>query len=217
MRRIGAFGGTFDPLHVAHVQIARAVVDNLALDELILIPAHRPPHKPTNVISGAYHRYAMAVLGTLDEPRLRVSTIELEAPERPYSFETVERLRASYGPDAELFFVIGADSFEEIETWREPGRLLAEANLVVISRPGHVIDQAGMGSNVPARVVDLRGQKRVPLAAKTGERTIYLTDYVHHPVSSTEIRKRVESRQSIVELVPDPVARYIEKYGLYRR
>ena len=143
-RRIGAYGGTFDPLHNGHLEVARAVARNFALDELLIIPAHRPPHKNSRSISDAYHRYAMAVLATLDEPRMKVSTIEIEAPERPYTFETIERLRDVYGSQASLFFVMGADSFEELNTWREPERILANANLIVAARPGY--DVAGVTS-----------------------------------------------------------------------
>src|SRR5215216_1026405 len=117
--RIGAYGGTFDPIHNGHAEIACAGTRNFRLDRLLIIPAHRPPHKSRSAISDAYHRFTMSVLATLDEPRAIVSMIELEEPARPYSFQTVERLRQVYGAQARLFFIIGADSFEEINTWRE--------------------------------------------------------------------------------------------------
>src|SRR6266852_131274 len=119
-RRIAAFGGTFDPVHNGHIEVVRAIVRNFALDQLLIIPAHQPPHKDSRAIACAYHRFTMAVLALLDEPRVIVSTIELEAPDRPYTFETVKRLRSIFGPRTRLFFVLGADSFEEINTWREP-------------------------------------------------------------------------------------------------
>src|SRR5262245_57728988 len=123
--RIGAFGGTFDPIHNGHMEVVRAIVERFRLDQLLLVPAHSPPHKDPRGIANAYHRYAMAVLATLDDPRVLVSNVELEAPERPYSFETVERLRSKFPEETSLFFVIGADSFEEIGTWRQPERLFS--------------------------------------------------------------------------------------------
>src|SRR5262245_36065869 len=213
--RIGAFGGTFDPIHNAHIQVARAVVRNFKLDRLLIIPAHRPPHKTTNAIANAYHRYAMAVLATLDESRLEVSTIELEAPERPYSFETIGRLRSALGSNATLFFVVGADSFEEIHTWREPALLLSSTDLIVVSRPGHELNSSGefFGSEV----IDLRRGDRAPdIAEHTKTRRVYLTDYVDSTVSSTGIRQRVLDGESIAEQVPEAVSHYIEKYSLYR-
>lgn len=215
-RRIGAYGGTFDPVHNGHMEVARAVSLEFELDRMLLIPAHRPPHKDARWISDAYHRYAMAVLATLDEPLMSVSTIELEAPDKPYSFETVERLKQSYGSQTELFFVVGADSFEEIDTWREPARLLASANLIAVARPGYEVGTAHLPGPLRASIVDLRSPAAVERDHRDGCR-VYLTDCANNEVSSTEIRRMVRSGESIAGLVPSGVASYIEKYGLYRR
>ncbi|MEK6303989.1 MAG: nicotinate-nucleotide adenylyltransferase [Acidobacteriota bacterium] len=215
-RRIGAYGGTFDPVHNGHIEVARAVTKEFELDELLLIPAHRPPHKGASSISNSYHRYAMAVLATLDEPRVSVSTIELKAPNKPYSFETVERLKQACGPQTELFFVVGADSFEEINTWREPQRLLASSNLIAVTRPGYEVRVSHLPDLRQASIVDVRG--RVPLSrGQAGSPRIYLTDCVNNDVSSTEIRRRVRAGESIDGLAPSSVVNYIEKYELYRR
>ncbi|HEY7546172.1 MAG TPA: nicotinate-nicotinamide nucleotide adenylyltransferase, partial [Blastocatellia bacterium] len=96
-RRIGAYGGTFDPVHIGHTEIARAVTENFRLDEMLIIPAHLPPHKQTGAVSKPFHRYAMAALATEDDKRLKVSAIEMEMPERPYTFQTIERLYGIYG------------------------------------------------------------------------------------------------------------------------
>lgn len=215
-RRIGAYGGTFDPVHNGHIEVARAVSREFELDRMLLIPAHRPPHKDARSISDAYHRYAMTVLATLDEPRMSVSTIELEAPDKPYSFETVERLTGSYGPQTELFFVVGADSFEEINTWREPARLLSSANLIAVTRPGYEVRTSHLPEPMRASIVDLRGASDFDREHPSGCR-VYLTDCANTDVSSTEIRRRARAGESIAELVPARVANYVEKYGLYRR
>jgi nicotinate-nucleotide adenylyltransferase len=215
-RRIAAFGGTFDPVHNGHVEIARAIVNHFGLDQLLIVPAHRPPHKDPRGITDAYHRYTMAALATLDEPRVSVSTIELESPERPYTFETIERLQSTVGAGTRLFFVMGADSFQEINTWREPGRLLSSTDVIVVTRPGHGIKAAHLDDRFQSTVVDLRERKaerQIPDGSNGHH--IYLTGYVNNSVSSTEIRRRVCGGESVVGLVPPPVADYINKYELY--
>lgn len=218
-RRIGAYGGTFDPIHNGHLEVARAVVERFNLDRLLIIPAHRPPHKDPAFVSDAYHRYAMAVLATLGEPRLVVSILELEMPDKPYTFETVERLKQLYGPDANLFLVIGADSFAEINTWREPERLLSNTNLIVAARPGVDMTISHLPAQARSRVRDLRDHKGPPpVAGREGEERflIYLTGYVMSDISSTEIRRKAKEGRPVGETVPPPVAEYIDKYGLYR-
>jgi nicotinate-nucleotide adenylyltransferase len=222
-RRIGAYGGTFDPIHNGHIEVVRAVARNFRLDQLLIIPAHRPPHKTSREISNAYHRYAMGVLASLDEPGVIVSTLEIESPDKPYSFQTVERMRSLYGPETSLFFIIGADSFEEINTWREPARLLASTNLVVVTRPGYEVQSSHLPADFRSSIIDLRGCAgdesglEDKAEAGAGACRIYLTDYVNKDISSTEIRQRVRDGEPIDEIVPARVANYIEKYELYRR
>jgi len=217
-RRIAAYGGTFDPLHNGHLEIVRAIVRDFGLDQLLIIPAHRPPHKGSRTIAGDYHRFAMAVLASLDEPRVFVSTLELEAPDRPYTFETVERLRIDLGTEIRLFFVIGADSFEEINTWREPARLLSSTNLIVVTRPGHDVSASHLDDRFRSTIVDLRGREGdLQLGEGLGEHHIYVTGCVNNVVSSTQIRQRMRDGESIRDLVPSRVADYIRKYELYGR
>jgi nicotinate-nucleotide adenylyltransferase len=191
--RIGAYGGTFDPIHMGHIEIARAVVRNFALDELLVIPAFKPPHKSLYAISDPLHRYKMCALALQNEPRISVSKMEIELPERPYTINTIERLRAEYGEQARLFFVMGADSFEEISTWREYKRLLESTSLIVVTRPGVEISTDHLPEQWRRRVVDLRGTRKIKALIKNApECLIYLTDYVNRDLSSTEIRRRVE-------------------------
>ena len=218
--RIGIYGGTFDPVHNGHIEIARRVARNFDLDKLLIVPTSRPPHKDHGSISDAYHRYAMAVLATIDDPRLLVSTVELEAPDRPYTFQTVERLRETYGDEKDYFFIMGADSFAELDTWREPERLIAGVNIVVAARPGVEISFSHLPEQVGANIVDLRGRNdeaRVETGGGAKQPKIFLTDYVEADISSTEIRRMVGEGRSIKGLVPPPILDYIEKYELYRR
>ena len=218
--RLGALGGTFDPIHNGHIQVARSVARKFRLDRVLMIPAATPPHKNVQSIADAHHRHAMAVLGTVNEQSLFVSTVELEAPERPYTFETIERIRELYGESAELFFVMGADSFREINTWREPVRVLESANWVVVTRPGHEIVTNHLPELLRSRIIDLRGgfEPRVEDPTESGgAASTYLLDCVSEDISSTHIRRMVSEQQEITSLVPQLVAGYIEKYELYRR
>ena len=213
-RRIGVYGGTFDPIHTGHLEVAREVVRHFALDEMLIVPAHRPPHKHRRSISDAYHRYTMAVLATLDEAAVKVSTIELETPDRPYTFETMQRLRDVFGPQASLFFVMGADSFEEINLWREPARILDSANIIVMTRPRHTLSVAHLPAGFTAQLFDWRGG-RVDRAAPRAAGGVYLTDDVNLDISATEIRRRVRDGEPFDDCVPPRVADYIRKYELY--
>lgn len=217
-RRIAAYGGTFDPVHNGHIEVARSVVQSFGLDQLLIIPAHRPPHKGSAALANAYHRFAMAVLASLDEPRVLVSTIELEAPDRPYTFETIQRLREIFGTGTRLFFVMGADQFEEINTWREPARVMSSADLIVVTRPGHDVGASHLDERFRSNIVDLRGGAGEPrqYEGASGNR-IFVTGYVSSPVSSTEIRQRVRDGAPIDGLTPARVVEYIGKYELYRR
>ena len=199
------------------MDVAREVTRKFKLDLLLLIPAHRPPHKARQPIADAYHRYAMAVLASLTDGKLLVSTVELEEPDKPYTFETIERVRKAYGVGVELFFVMGADSFLEVDTWREPVKVLDGANWIVVTRPGHEITTSHLPACLQSRVMDLRGGGEPAFEQVESDRAIYLADYVNLNISSTQIREMVADGQSITGLVPQRVEEYVVKYGLYRR
>jgi nicotinate-nucleotide adenylyltransferase len=225
--RIAAYGGTFDPIHYGHIEIARLAVRRFGLDELLLIPAYRPPHKRLDAITGASHRYEMAKLAVAGEPRITVSRLELDAPERPYTVQTMARLRAEYGLHAKLFFVMGADSFQDIPKWREWERLMANVNLIVVTRPGHAVTADHLPAEARARVVDARdtdvgdtGARKtkdaLQLIREGEECFIYVVDEVYLDISSTEIRRRVRDGEGLEGLTPPEVAAYIERHNLYR-
>ncbi|MFN7928170.1 MAG: nicotinate-nucleotide adenylyltransferase [Blastocatellia bacterium] len=218
--RIGIYGGTFDPLHYGHLRVAAAICEAFDLDRFFFVPAFVPPHKREADISASYHRYAMVVLATLHhsqlaKTRFAASTIELEAPARPYTIETLQHLQAQH-PSASLFFVMGADSFAEVHLWREYERLLTEYNIIVAARPpADTISAAHLSAKCQQHVLDLRGSKRPSLAAVT-EPKVYLTDYVAVDIAATEVRAAVRSGHAIEAMVPPDVARYIATYDLYR-
>lgn len=218
--RIGIYGGTFDPIHNGHLQVAAAICDAFALDRFLFVPAFVPPHKRDRQISAPFHRYAMVVLATLHAQLAQAtdwqaSTIELEAPTRPYTIETLQHLQEKH-PQCDLFFVMGGDSFAEINLWREYERLLTEFNIIVAFRPqsDHLSVQH-LSARCQERVVDLRGSAR-PDLENLGATKVFLTDYVAVNIAATEIRAAVRTRQTIEKFVPPDVARYIAKYELYR-
>lgn len=218
-RRIGVYGGTFDPVHRGHMEIARRVLALFELDEVILVPAYVAPHKANAGATSPFHRFAMLALATEDDEHLRVSTLEFDAPERPYTVETIARMREQLGENARLFFIMGADSWGEIDTWREWERLLRSCDHIVVTRPGHDLSaEARPGSE---NVVDVRGVPDEALRSKLNERSgsgVFLTDAVMLDISATEIRTtaRAGDRRKLGTLVPARVVDYIEKYQLYQ-
>ncbi|HEV2882391.1 MAG TPA: nicotinate-nucleotide adenylyltransferase [Pyrinomonadaceae bacterium] len=222
--RVALYGGTFDPVHDAHVAVACELLKLFTLDEVLFIPAHVAPHKRRNVPPASpWHRYAMLTMATQSESRLRVSTVELDKPEKPYTVETIARLKDAM-PGARFLFVMGADSWDEITTWREWERLLSMCAHVVVTRPGYEIFTEHVTQRERARIVDLRltdahAAQDGRQIEVTGESKIYFTDAVKMEVASRDIRRRVREAgdgQEVDLKVPPPVAEYIKKYRLYR-
>ena len=215
-KRAGIYGGTFDPLHNGHLKVARRVQKLFGLDELFFVPACVPPHKRGAGISSAFHRFAMLALATQQDEPLRVSTVELDSPERPYAVETVARVQEQLGTDYRLFFVVGADSWSEITTWREWQRLLTICDHIVVTRPGYELNKPEA-----ANLIDLRGKTDDEINALVSESEsprVFVTDAVFEDVSATAIRAaaRQGDTKTITSMVPREVASYIEKYSLYR-
>ena len=220
-KRIALYGGTFDPVHLGHLAVAQKLLALFEIDELLFIPAHVAPHKRERAVTPALHRFAMLALATQGETRLRVSTVELDAPEKPYTVETLSQMKTQAGERARLFFVMGADSWSEITTWREWERVLRLTDHIVMARPGYDLEAAHVTPEIRQRVVDLRGmseQRLAPEIDKSDGPKIFVTDAVVIDISATAIRRAVreESSDEWRALVPTPVAEYIEKYRLYK-
>ncbi len=218
MKRMAFYGGSFDPLHNGHLAIARKLTALLALDEFVFIPAFHAPHKKNKQPTSAFHRFAMISLAINNEPKIKISTVELDAPEKPFTFETQTKLINEL-PNATIFFVIGADSWQEIDTWREWEKVLTLTNIVVVTRPDFEIGFAHVTEAIRRRIVDWRNADKkikndLRLAAEDSR--IYITDAVFLNVSATEIRRKIRAREDDWrELVPNEVAEYIKKYELY--
>lgn len=218
-KRIALYGGTFDPIHLGHLEVAERVTELFEIDELLFVPAQLAPHKIQRDVTAVLHRYAMLALATQGRPHLSISTFELDAPGRCYTADTVGHFRSLLADVADLFFVMGADSFAEITSWHEWERLLTTANQVVVTRPGYLTDGWPLTGLLAERIVDVRGENVSQIAdrmrSSQGER-VFITDAVMIDVSATGIRRAVrESAPELSSMVPPAVADYIRKYRLY--
>lgn len=212
-KRIALYGGTFDPVHVGHIEVARRVSELFEIEQVVFIPAQMAPHKIGRPVTEPIHRYAMLVLATQNERALTVSTFELDAPDRRYTVDTVAHFQRTLGDAAELFFIMGADSWSEITTWRDWERLLTMTNHIVVTRPGYEPTTAHVGA-ISERIVDLRSGNSVAPRAQG----IFFTDVVMNDVSATNIRRLASAgrMEEVSGLLPGPVLEYIKKYGIYR-
>ena len=215
MNRIAFYGGSFDPVHIGHLTIARELIEHFCLDEFVFIPAFHAPHKLDRKPTSAFHRFAMLCLATEGFPNIMVSAIELKLPEKPFTVETLARLKADFQDD-EIFFVMGADSWQDILTWREWEKVLLMTHHVVVTRPGYAIDFSLVTDEVRNRIVDLRG-KDSPYSLLETKQQIYITDAVNMQISATEIRQNIRAgKPKWQEELSYQVAKYIEKYQIYR-
>lgn len=216
-RRIALYGGTFDPVHLGHLEVARRVSQLFEIENVLFVPAQVAPHKIGRVVTSPIHRYAMLALATQNEPHLLVSTFELDEPDRRFTVDTLAHFQREF-VDADLFFLMGADSWMEITTWREWEKLLGMVNHVVVTRPGYQIEVGHVGPEHHQRVVDLRQPNPVVNSSVGGESRIYLTDAAMKDIAATDIRRAAKEGkfQELTRYVPDAVAQYIVKYGIYQ-
>ncbi|HUL77884.1 MAG TPA: nicotinate-nucleotide adenylyltransferase [Vicinamibacteria bacterium] len=193
--RIGLYGGTFDPIHLGHLRAAETAREGAGLDAVAFLPSAVPPHRGA-ALSAAADRLAMARLATASQPRFESWDAELRRPGPSYTVETVERLLADRPSDT-LVLVVGADTWPEMTSWREPERLFSLVEVVVVDRPGY-----------PAP-----GPTAPPFPGARGVRRV---DGPTLPISATAIRERARQGLSVRFLVPDPVADFITERRLYR-
>lgn len=217
--RIALYGGTFDPVHNGHLAVARRSIELFEISELMFLPARQAPHKLERGVTAPLHRYAMLALATQADSKLRISTFELDAPDRCYTIDTLKHFRSARGESEELFFIMGADSWNEFTTWRDWQCLLQTANVIVATRPGYEV--AFDSSGKPVAFEDVRGwngERVAKLLLEEAGPRVFVTDIAMVDVSASAIREiaLAESDKLLKELVPAPVADYIKKYGLYK-
>ncbi|PYH01466.1 nicotinate-nucleotide adenylyltransferase [Arthrobacter stackebrandtii] len=187
--RIGVMGGTFDPIHHGHLVAASEVASVFKLDEVIFVPTGEPWQKAKNKVSAAEHRYLMTVIATAANPQFTVSRVDIDRPGPTFTIDTLRDLR-EMRPDAELFFITGADALAQIMSWKDSDELWELAHFVGVTRPGHVLDDMGRSD-------------------------VSLLEVPAMAISSTDCRQRVGAQNPVWYLVPDGVVQYIAKYGLY--
>ena len=188
-QRICLFGGTFDPIHIAHLKVANEALRRFALSKVFFIPAANPPHKAAGTLTPYEDRVSMCEIACRPYPPFAVSRLE-EGPETSYTIDTLNKVRAGLLPSDQLFFLIGADAFEEIRTWMRWEDVLSLTEFIVVTRPGRTYS--------------------VPEGARVNR-----LDGIELPVSSSDIRARLVAGERTPE-VPAEVREYIEQYGLYR-
>jgi nicotinate-nucleotide adenylyltransferase len=212
MKRIAFYGGSFDPIHSGHLTVARKLTEIFALDEFYFVPAFHAPHKKDKKPTSAFHRFAMLCLATANDSKIKVSRIEVELPEKPYTIETLTKLKAEL-TDSQIFFVMGADSWQDITTWREWEKVLNLTSHIVVTRPPIEIDFSHVTPTIREKIVDLRGKIKFDLSDSD---QIYITDAVKLEISATEIRQKIRENSADWKVnLPSEVAEYIEKYKIY--
>jgi nicotinate-nucleotide adenylyltransferase len=214
--RIGLFGGTFNPIHLGHLRAARTVEEAFSLGQVLFIPSYIPPHKAAVDIASPEDRLKMVELAVAGIPRFRASALEVEARERSYSILTLEKIKTVF-PGSPIFFILGADAFLEIETWRDYERVLFQCSFIVISRPGYEVERARDVLGGRFREETFAVPPEGGLDNRTlGTFRIFLLKIDALDISSTEIRKRVKSGGSLEGLVPPEVEAYMRRKRLYR-
>lgn len=189
-RRIGVMGGTFDPIHHGHLVAASEVAKWFELDEVIFVPTGEPWQK--SKVSLGEHRYLMTVIATASNPNFRVSRVDIDRGGPTYTVDTLRDLRAQH-PDAELFFISGADAVAQIVGWKDVPELWDLAHFIGVSRPGHELSLSGLS-----------------------DKHVSLLEVPALAISSTDCRNRVARGYPVWYLVPDGVVQYIAKHDLYR-
>ncbi len=192
-------GGTFDPIHFGHLVAAEEALVQFNLDKVVFMPTGKPVAKAHSIVTGAEHRYLMTVLATAANPDFDVSRMEVDRPGITYTIDTLEALRAQYGPGTELFFITGTDAVWEIVGWKDAEKIAGLATFIAATRPGYDLEAAKV--------------------ANEGAATRFALEFIEVPalaISSTDLRTRVAQKRPVRYLTPEPVVAYIEKHGLYQ-
>ena len=214
-KRLGLFGGTFNPIHYGHLRTGEEVVEALELTRLWFIPAAQPPHKTAQQVTPFEMRLEMARLAVGRHPRIAVSDIEGRRPGKSYSIETLRQVRQEQGRDWELYFILGLDAILEITSWKDYAELFTLCHFVVLDRPGYDRGQleAVLRREVHPQFQTLKGEAgfRHPSGYK-----VFLLATTLMDISATRIRSLVGAGRSIRYLLPEQVRRYIIRTQLYQ-
>ncbi|MEZ6084439.1 MAG: nicotinate (nicotinamide) nucleotide adenylyltransferase [Phycisphaerae bacterium] len=200
--RVALYGGSFNPVHHGHLSIARSIAEALDIDQVVLLPSHAPPHKLAQGLAKTEHRMAMVRLAVTNDPLFSVSDHDATCVGPSYTVKTIEHFKSALPDDAEIVWIVGADSLLELHTWYQVAKLVANCRIVTANRPGSAIGsldalEAMIGKEATRRLLD------------------DVIDTPHIDISSTQIRNRVKENRSIRYFVPSNVEEYIRQHGLY--
>ncbi|NMB24760.1 MAG: nicotinate-nucleotide adenylyltransferase [Firmicutes bacterium] len=198
-RRVGIMGGTFDPIHYGHLVAAEEAREAFRLDKIIFVPAGTPPHKVERQVTPARHRYLMTLLAIMGNPGFEASRVDLDRGRVTYTVDTLQDLRKGL-PDTDMYFITGADAILEILSWKAPKEVLSLAEFIAVTRPGYGLDQLATALG--------------PLYEPFQDR-IHILEMPPMGISSTDLRRRLAEGRSIRYLLPEAVATYIQREGLY--
>jgi nicotinate-nucleotide adenylyltransferase len=210
-KKIGLFGGTFNPIHLGHLRGVEEIREAFGLQEVIFIPAAHPPHKMTEEIIQAYHRLEMVKRAIRKNPKFSTSDVELKRPGKSYSIDTIRYFREKFKDS--LYFILGRDAFVEIETWKDFQNLFSLCNFIIMARPGLTQTSPLPGALAPAFRYDPGASGWVHGSGYM----VFSKEINFLDISSTKVRELVEKGGSIKYLVPLEVEAYIEEHGLYQR
>ena len=197
--KIGIMGGTFDPIHLGHLATAEAVRENFSLDEILFIPAARPPHKLGKKVTDEHHRLTMTILATRSNKFFKVSDMELKRTGLSYTLDTMNELHKTFGRSTELFFIIGADSLVDLFKWHAAKELVAKCHFIATTRPGVDVDFSAVEN----------------FFGEVAKEHIHRVTTPEFEISSTDIREKIRLGRSIKYLVPEVVEEYILREELY--
>ena len=215
MRKIGLFGGTFNPIHLGHLRSAEEICESFQLDQVIFIPASHPPHKKKEGLLPAPLRAEMVRLAVSDNPRFSFSEIELERPGKSYSLDTIEHFRHHFGPQTHLYFILGLDAFLEISTWKEYAALFGLCHFVVMTRPG--FEKYFIREYLPVELDgDFCYDTQQGGYAHVSGFFIYPREITALDISSTRIREYLGAGRSVKYLLSPLVEAFIHKQKLYQ-
>ncbi len=217
-QKIGLLGGTFDPVHNGHLAVAKHVIQALKFDAIWFVPASLPPHKDGHgdgrEISSFTHRIAMLERALRQHPSYVISDIEVKRSAPSYSIDTINILLQQREGQADLYFIIGADAFLEINTWKRHKELPTLVNFVVISRPGYPPDK--VGEVIRHNFIDYTYEPSNATWSSQHSKGLFIMQQMEPvPISSTEIRRKVRRGEDIAGLVPQTVEDYIKRQNLY--
>lgn len=198
-RRLGVLGGTFDPIHYGHLVAAQEAHYQLELERVLFVPVGQPPHKPNEPLSPVHHRVRMIERAIEDRPHFALSRVDVDRPGPQYTADMLDLLHETWGAGTTIFFIAGSDSLTDILDWHQPARILRQAELAVVQRPGVGVDVEALERELPG-LRDRLHWVQMPLL----------------DISSTDLRTRVCQGRPISFFLPPAVEAYIEEQGLYR-